>query len=389
MKYFGVSFCLYALVAMALAGVFAGDGLLLPGNALERYDLYVSNVNTTSFTSITTWREIGKDDAHSFLKKAKIDFRGRKIYQGDSVTENEMSSYEESIFYPGYYVYVSSFTNAAGKEIGIIGYKDVCAELWEKTLGLHSLTLPFGYLSDGQRIISISELIVNSNNYEVNSLDDNCIEISGSSQGFTFLVSLDVQKGYVPRKIFFKRVGLPKGIENYVSIDYFVDHFIEKNGVWFPRNFTCVTEYPGGTLPAVLPVGANVDSPEMEKMISETTTRIPKRTIEEKVEFSNVEFPSSFAEKDFKLHTSIPNGTPAYMQDALHIEHIWYDGKIVPKTNEVMLAIARGNHKFMPGPNEPRFWLMAIGIILIVVALGKMLYDIIQKNNQEKREGGQ
>ena len=70
--------------------------------------------------------------------------------------------------------------------------------------------------------------------------------------------------------------------------------------------------------------------------------------------------------------------------DAQQIQYVWFDGKIVPRTDEVMLAIARGNHKFMPGPDSPRFWLMAVGIIMIVVALGKKLYDIFYQRKEDE-----
>jgi len=229
-------------------------------------------------------------------------------------------------------------------------------------------------MSDNQKVMSVREMLEKADNPEVFFSNDGQTVMDGTNQDFAFRVSFDIQKGCVPRKMFFKRKGTSGGIGAFFSMGYTVDQFEEKDGIWFPKIFTCIIEYPEGILSAVIPVGADRNSPDMKKLLDENSTKIPKRTIEEKVEFSNIEFSSSFAEKDFRLQTSIPNGTPAYMQDDPHIEHIWLDGKIVPKTDEIMLAIARGGHKFMPGPKEPRFWLMSIGILLILIGGGRLAY---------------
>jgi hypothetical protein len=76
---------------------------------------------------------------------------------------------------------------------------------------------------------------------------------------------------------------------------------------------------------------------------------------------------------DFKI-VGIPEGTDVFVEDIPQIRHVWADGKIQPATDELMMRIARGGHKFMPGPDEPRFWLMAIGILLIVISLSRMAY---------------
>jgi hypothetical protein len=100
------------------------------------------------------------------------------------------------------------------------------------------------------------------------------------------------------------------------------------------------------------------------------------------ITIKRVELLPSIAKKNLSWTVEPPNGTKVIMMDAQQIQYIWYDGKIVPRTNEAMLAIARGGHKFMPGPDNPRFWLVTISILMILAGLGKMLYDIIQKNKK-------
>jgi hypothetical protein len=92
------------------------------------------------------------------------------------------------------------------------------------------------------------------------------------------------------------------------------------------------------------------------------------------VEFSDVRFDKSLNENDFRLTSPIANGTQVHIRDAPQIDYVWHDGKIVPKTDEVMLDIARGGHKFMPGPDNPRFWMMLLSIILILTGGGMWVY---------------
>jgi len=74
------------------------------------------------------------------------------------------------------------------------------------------------------------------------------------------------------------------------------------------------------------------------------------------------------------LQHKIENGTECVIKDAPQIQYIWMDGKPVVKTDEAMLAIARGGHKFMPGPDNPRFWMVIISVILILIGGGSLAY---------------
>jgi len=78
--------------------------------------------------------------------------------------------------------------------------------------------------------------------------------------------------------------------------------------------------------------------------------------------------------------SGVPNYAPITIQDAFHLSpsRTIIDGKVVVLTDELALAQARG-HGFIPGPTEPRFWLVTIGILLMLVGGGKMLYDHIKK----------
>ena len=91
-----------------------------------------------------------------------------------------------------------------------------------------------------------------------------------------------------------------------------------------------------------------------------------------------------YTDKDFKIKKTIPNYTEVFTQDAIQIKHIWLDGRIVPLTDELALALARARgHGFIPGVREPRFWMMALGIVMILFALGRMAYKYFKSKGDE------
>jgi hypothetical protein len=131
---------------------------------------------------------------------------------------------------------------------------------------------------------------------------------------------------------------------------------------------------------SMVPFSANMS--DMNKPQNVSPDKIGKRTTKSDITFSKVVFNKNFRDQDFEIGRliKIPNGTPVSMNDAPQIEYVWMDGEIVPKTDEVALAIARGGHKFIPGPQEPRFWLIALGIIMMLLGGGLKLRDMLKES---------
>ncbi|GHT27467.1 hypothetical protein FACS18942_06850 [Planctomycetales bacterium] len=92
---------------------------------------------------------------------------------------------------------------------------------------------------------------------------------------------------------------------------------------------------------------------------------------------------NELTDKEFEFTFIFPDYTEVYMQDAPYIKYIWLDGKVEPLTDELAISIAQGGHKFIPAPNESRFWMIAAGLIMIVIALaGKRRKYYKNKNNK-------
>lgn len=178
--------------------------------------------------------------------------------------------------------------------------------------------------------------------------DDYVVSVDDSNYSYEFVFHHDF---YYLRQmeVKLKESASPKE-HHALSFELYSARLVD--GVYFPEKIVCTSVFS-----------------------SDISKQSNLRLVREVVEYnlSNVRR-EEFSASDFVLSSKIENGTECVMRDVPQIEYIWLDGKVVPKTNEVMLAIARGGHKFMPGPSEPRFWFMAIGITLIVLALGRMAY---------------
>jgi hypothetical protein len=98
------------------------------------------------------------------------------------------------------------------------------------------------------------------------------------------------------------------------------------------------------------------------------------------INLDNISITDNSKPKPFSFKTKIPNGTKAVLFDSQQIQYVWMDGKIEPLTDEVALRIARGDHKFMPGPAEPRFWFIALGIIMLLLGGGLKLRDMLKES---------
>ncbi|GHT19523.1 hypothetical protein FACS1894189_8370 [Planctomycetales bacterium] len=152
--------------------------------------------------------------------------------------------------------------------------------------------------------------------------------------------------------------GIPRDSIEYFSLDFRVESCCQVGDVSIPDKYTI-----------------SVDGVERQRMQND----IKLVPIQESISgnLSQVKCVPHFSDKDFSITFSIPNYTEISMQDALQIKYVWFDGKIEPLTDELALARLRG-HKFIPGVREPRFWLIASGIILISLALAGQLWKYYQ-----------
>ena len=201
------------------------------------------------------------------------------------------------------------------------------------------------------------------------------VVLLAETKGCLIEVWLDRQKDFAVKKFLFrseKDNDLARGVKMY---SYEVNEFGLKKDFYFP-----------------LKVSTELASHKREQNIlipghSEPEKRMyPERIIKKEIHFSDVEVNPKLSENSFCFRITPPNYTSVLVLDKPQIGYVWLDGKVVPLTNGVALANARG-HGFIPGRNEPRFWMMALGIIFILAGLGKMLYNyFIQRLRNKEGE---
>lgn len=232
-----------------------------------------------------------------------------------------------------------------------------------------------GLLSDGINApIDILDLLGDSQtSWGYDSLDKECFRISATRGIIDATIWIDIENSFI-WKVLLKRNNVNQASSSYyVSREYSVLERQLIDGTFFPKNLEVRERYPAGMLDY-----SQESQKEQEKQLKDmgVSLKLPGRNISQSISFYNVNFVNNLTSQDFSIDGKIPNGTPVSMQDAPQLQYVWLDGKIVPKTDEVALRIARGGHKFMPGPDEPRFWLMGVGIALIVFALGVKAYKM-------------
>jgi len=231
-------------------------------------------------------------------------------------------------------------------------------------------SLPFGYLSVGTKTYTVLEWLEN-NPINVLNQSDNELTVESVGDAGSLKMKLSVIKNdyFIKELLCLLNENERKGGFPYETKYYVVEQDIV-SGVTVPVKFSVVVCIAGG-----------------EELVydSEKNTVIPRKAnpycLESVIEFTKIEINPFSKDVDLTFGTSVPNGTEVNLSNPAHIQYIWLDGKIVPKTDEAMLAIARGGHKFMPGPQESRFWMMSIGIFLILLSCGKLAYDHFKKKN--------
>lgn len=192
-----------------------------------------------------------------------------------------------------------------------------------------------------------------------------CTKIDGATENYSIALWIDPEHDFCMRKLTLvvnnPEPSMPELIE-FIASD-----LIPVGSTYFPSSYTLSQTFP----PYQIKSDHLPDYLEIERVIN-----VPRQIRCKEVTITRCDLNVHFTSSDFLPLATIPNGSVVQMRDAPQIEYIWLDGKIVPKTDEAMLAIARGGHKFMPGPNETRFWLMGIGIALILFALGVKGYKM-------------
>ena len=365
-----VCFALFCLSDKTYADEFARGN----NEAYSSVAKWVDNLDSLKMIKFTAsfvdWAEYAngtRTEDNQQFRDWVIDFHTKRFWKG-SFKQNGIAGTEkygsEVVVTDKKILSVSKYVFEDQIEFGVVSFVSANNnDLWEKTLGLLYWGFPFGYIEGTERIflpdvLSSAELEFSNENGRP--------KIHATTSEFITMVEFDSEECQFVQSLEMTRIADRDKPFALLEVKYIVNRAEKYNGVYLPVDYYAEEKYNGGK------ISRRRDS------IEEDNNEILPRTLKARIKLENIVLPENLSDEDFKIMLDIPNYTPAFMQDAPQIEHIWLDGKIVPKTNEAMLAIARGGHKFMPGPESPRFWFMAIGIILILIGGGRLAYKYIR-----------
>jgi hypothetical protein len=332
--------------------------------AEKLFDEYVKQIKRISFasfeSSFTDYIEPAASKTNTLAMAWTIDFVGKR-YRKLVINDEESKNCSESILNGNVAIGVSIYPDIdvdGELSTNVTSYISVPEDYWNRSLRLLYESYPFGYFENGPVCDSIVDTILPSR--KTMFQDDDGVGLRCQTDEFDIQIWFDIEKDYMAKKIHITRRSTSQSPDYLSASEYEVQSFEKVGAFWFPSTFTVRESFPGGTIHLDPHPGIVMEDIEREP-----------QTLVADVTLTNVQFPDRFAEADFKIKTPVPNGTQVSMQDAMHDKYVWYKGKIVPATNEVMLIIARGDHKFTSG----RVWLIAISVILILIGGGRLAYQ--------------
>jgi hypothetical protein len=257
--------------------------------------------------------------------------------------------------------------------------------MWQNEMGKYYFFHFSGLLSDDiDTFIKIVDFVSNKDTLWKGDVINgkNCFLLSGKVGGVDVKIWIDCEKHFI------WQILLLRGENNSVSTQYSSRQYIVNNvqmigDIIVPQSMSVVEKFPSGqTQPP----------PEIKEQVIKQikehggTLVLPERKMSTQIVFKDISLKAKISEDKLFSKTNIPNGTPVIMLDAPQIQYVWMDGEIVPKTDEVALRILQGDHKFIPGPKESRFWFMALGLILFFLGGGLKLYSMLKENNKKEKE---
>jgi len=265
---------------------------------------------------------------------------GKRINGRDVFSDMyQIASYSDANNYPR--AFGESLASFAGKSVLLFGSFNI----GQKNI-LKDIDVTFQNLT----------IYLEKQNWQGNSV----YQLIASDENGRYEIWLDPTLDNMPVKISYACApNINRSNAKFFSFDVSVDDHLIQNGVFIPRKFTIV-------------INGNYQWYENNKLNIIPTVQTVLG------EISNVAIRPDLSENELRMSLQIPNYSVVSLQDVPQIDYVWLDGRIVPKTDEIALAIARGNHGFLPAPQEPRFWFMVLGLGLLLLGGGLKIRSMLK-----------
>lgn len=322
---------------------------------------------SSSFTDWAVYRDGTRTHDNRLYMDWIIDFTDKRFWKGaikqDRVTDSEKYD-SEVIVVDEKILVVSKYFLDNQVEFGVVSRVNANNGLWDSSLGLLYWGYPFGYVESGNTRIFLPD-VLKSAKLEISNEHGRLI-LRGTTADFVITAEFNSEECQYIKYLELKRITRVNDPFVFQECSFVVNRVEECNGLWLPVDYHVEEKKNGGKRHFI-------NAPHEIAVVEDA---ILPRTLKADVKLERVVLPTNISKEDFKITISVPNYTPVFMEDAPQIKYVWLEGKIVPLTDKLALAQARG-HGFIPGPTEPRFWFMAIGILLMLIGGGRILYKYI------------
>ena len=380
MKHFAISivfFCALSLSSAVLAST-SGDSrdssadVAVVLSKLKEYYKRVSTVQLecsqkeTTFTPSNKDGTLAADDVRGF--KLNLDKREmvEKIIDAKVAMRNRPEERLQSS------INSLGLHRGNGGEIVINGDSRIYSESADipPVFGGCDAVVPFGFFSNGKKTFHVIEWLENNPVKVLSATGNEYVVESDGSDGRLEVVLTNYNGSFYVTSFSYSIRADQRTLSLYDKVKYNVTDYKIIDNFWLPVQFD-VEIFSHGE-------GTHRFDPRKKEIVP-----LPVRpyTLQSQVVFTDVKLNPFPKNKELTFDTPIPDYTQVQLFSQRQIAYVWVNGKIIPLTDELALARARG-HGFIPGTREPRFWLMATGIGLILFALGRMTYSYL------KRKGG-
>ena len=253
----------------------------------------------------------------------------------------------------------------------------------------------FGYVEGNDQIVLIRELLgrMTLSVGSTGSHQNETIVLNGKNNEAEISIEFSQKGYYVPIRILLTPINHPF----LIRCEYLLDDFQMIGDVPFPHKITSSREQY-----ILVPFWGGKDGRVEQRRIKDIPreladkSMIPKNFDWSKAHednllttavytFSDVRVKQSFSLEDFAITTDLREreGRNIIVKNARHLPHELIEGKPVPLYDPTILE-AKGL-SFLGSPSSPRFWFNMLGFLIILTALGHMVYKYF-KNRREATE---
>jgi hypothetical protein len=192
------------------------------------------------------------------------------------------------------------------------------------------------------------------------------------------VTKIEVEKEYPKQDVSLDGITLDDLPVQIVKNTYIMEDFKKENDKWVPYKLISESQYS-----PYVSISSTVDAHGKSIVSRDSNNKLvimPSNTTKTISTLKKIEFNFSFSNKaPFAFTTPIADGTKVHMEDAFHLDFMWKNGKVVPVTDETILAL-RGQ-RFIPSPAESRFWLMSVSLLMIILAIGLIIHEYRKLKN--------